>query len=441
MDTKTIVIKIGTSSLIKEKTIEIRDGDVNDGNGCQTSTSTTQTNLNLKQIAAVVETCCHLRSAGHKVVLVTSGSVGVGRHCLNIAPKSISLSERQALAAIGQVHLMSQYETFFSAMKSRCAQVLLTYETFRWREQFTNAENTFRNLFALGVIPIVNENDTVATQEIRSENDTMSAMVASLVGADFLFLLTDVKGLYTANPNTDPNAKLISYVEDFHDLDSLLNIEVSPAVEAGLGWGTGGMSVKINAACLAASLGIQTTIMSAENVERMTEFVSNSVSFSSQLPEALGTTFARVRDPPSRRKRWIRGLRCAGSIELDDGAVQALKKRQNIYAVGISNIVGNFPRMAAVKLTCQQGIELGRGLTKYASDDLRMMKGKQSSEIEDLKIGSSGIVIFRKNLAVDFPRDSFEKADSRPERDEKTAHLGDDDDGVEDTNFATYFED
>lgn len=383
MDSKTIVIKIGTSSLINELPDET-------------------TKLNLIAISSVVETCSKLMNLGHNVILVSSGAVGCGRHVMKKKDAPKTLANRQALAAIGQVHLMSKYENLFAALGGFCAQVLITYDTFRLREHYVNAENTIRELFKAGAIPIVNENDTVATPAIRSENDTMAAMVASMINADYLFLLTDVEGLYTSNPKADPSAKLINVIQNdvaFEQIASKLDLN------GGSAWGSGGMSVKINAASLASSIGIQTTVLARKQIDYIFEIIKNP---NDTHDFKTGTTFLAHKSPPNKRKRWIKGLRCCGTITVDSGAALALRKKHDIHAVGIKSVSGSFPRMAAVKVVDEHGADVATALVNYASEDIDTIKGLKLPEIEKCAFDFDGPVLYRKNIVVNNDVDSEE---------------------------------
>lgn len=348
-----------------------------------------------------------MKSLGHNVILVSSGAVGCGRHVLRIKDPPKTLEKRQALAAIGQVHLMSKYELMFAALSCNCAQVLITYDTFRNREHFVNAGNTIKELFKLNVIPVVNENDTVATQELRSENDTMSAMVASMVSADYLFLLTDVEGLFTSNPKLDPNAKLVKVIDSPKTLEVLLE---SLELKGGSTWGSGGMSVKINAASLASSLGIQTTILSAKKIDLIKTFI-NSTKTELIEPET-GTTFLKNENPPSKRKAWIKGLRCVGSIILDSGASKAALKGHDIHAVGIIKVERMFPAMSVIKI-CSENEEIGIGICNYSTIDINSIIGLRSKAIENSQVVFKGPVVFRKNLVISVDKSNLEEKDEK----------------------------
>lgn len=236
--------------------------------------------------------------------------------------------------------------------------MLLTFDSFNSKTQFLNSSNTFRELFRMGVIPIINENDTVATQEMQSDNDTLASLVASMVGADMLFLLTDVDGLYTSNPQKDPSAKLIRKVDDISQLDKLCK-----TTDGKSSWGTGGMSSKISAARLATSTGVDTIVMNALKVGDVVDYVT-AVANNENGAKSLvcGTVFSKARAPPKKHKRWIRGLRCRGSVVIDKGASNAVRKRYSLFAVGIIAVEGAFDFMDAVRVLDENRAELGKRL-------------------------------------------------------------------------------
>lgn len=239
-----VVIKVGTSSLLR--------GGVGG-------------HLNLTNFAALAETSAILQSLGMRVVVVTSGAVGVGCQVLH-KKKASDLAGKQALAAVGMVRLMRMYDDFFQSVGQTCAQVLISLDNIMDRQQYCNAQSTFKALLAQDIIPIVNENDTVAVQHTKfGDNDTLSAHVAALVDADYLFLLTDVDGIYTANPHTNPDAERIEVVENIEDL----NVCTAESGESGLG--TGGMATKLSAARLAAASGCNTIVMHTSSMPEMPE--------------------------------------------------------------------------------------------------------------------------------------------------------------------------
>jgi len=251
---KRVVVKVGTSSL------------VSDERGA----------LKLSSISRVCEAITDLRANGCEVVFVTSGAVGAGCQKAGVDRKDVTnLSQKQALAAIGQGALLRQYDDMFTELGCPVAQVLLTLDNLASKSQYANALSTFDELFSMGVIPIVNENDTVAIEELRfGDNDTLSAQVAVMIGADWLFLLTDVDALYTANPNKDPNAKRLEVVEDISTLSSIVETD-----GCGSDFGTGGMATKLTAARLASGAGCTTVICSSKKPENIQDVIDGDRNF------------------------------------------------------------------------------------------------------------------------------------------------------------------
>lgn len=346
-ETSTVVIKVGTSSLINEEL----------------------GSLNLGALGQLCELVARLRRAKHRVVLVSSGAVGVGCQRLGLAKKPTDLTVKQALAAVGQPHLMRYYDDFFAALGQRCAQVLLTLDNMANRAQYLNARNTFNELFKLDVVPIVNENDTVALQELRfGDNDTLSAQVANLIAADYLFLLTDVDALYTANPKTDPDAKAIRIVENLEDLD----VDTSTS---GTQWGTGGMFTKLTAARIASAAGCTTCVCSSADimvVERVLDGANEGTLF---LPQVDGL---------GKRNRWI--LFAGGSskssiVVKEDAARMMYSRRASLYAACILEVRGaNFPANEVVKVVDEYDVEVARCVVNYSSDELKKLAGKRTRE-------------------------------------------------------------
>ncbi len=380
-----VVVKIGTSSIIH---------NVKDGAGG------VATQLALVHLASTVSVLCELRRHGHDVVLVSSGAVGSGCHRCNLKERPSEIVTRQALASIGQVHLMGKYETLFSSMGSICAQVLLTYENFVDRVQFLNAKNTFDELFKLGAVPIVNENDTVGIQELKADNDKLAGMVSNMIGADLVFLMTDVNGVYTANPRQDPSARRIEFVTDFDALRK--QCKLGDGKDSN--WGTGGMAAKISAAALATSLGVRTVIMNADDVAMIPAYVrdeQDEMASGKIVRERfrLGTTFERSKDPPRERKRWIRSLHRRGSVTVDAGAARAVLQHKTLFVVGITAVTGEFNTYEAVAVLDPRGLEIAYGLSSFSSADLRKVKGMNSDMIFELT-GQSAAAIERENLDV-----------------------------------------
>ena len=366
---QTLVVKIGTSSLTNSQTGQ----------------------LALSTIAALVETLTHLRSSGYGVVLVTSGAVGIGCARLGLKERPRTIALKQAVAAVGQGRLMRVYDDFFSILQQPIAQVLLTRTTFRERTSYVNAYNTFQELLKLGVIPVVNENDTVAVDELKfGDNDTLSALVASLIEADWLFLLTDVDRLYSADPRQVPDAEPITLVNRMEQLEEL---QVKTG-DRGSQWGTGGMVTKISAARIATTSGIRTVITEGRSPTNILKILQG---------EPLGTQFEPQPRTGNARKRWIaHGLIPAGKLYLDQGAIAAIRQSgKSLLAAGITNIDGEFNASDAVQLCDTTGREVARGLVNYSSLELRQIQGRQSDEIAKI-LGYIGAetVVHRDNLVL-----------------------------------------
>ena len=364
---QTIVIKIGTSSL---------------------TLATGQ--IAIATIASLVETVCHLRSQGHRIVLVSSGAVGVGCSRLNLSERPRKMALKQAVAAVGQGRLMRIYDDMFNNLQQAIAQILLTRRELVERNTYVNASNTFRELLDLGVVPIVNENDTIAVDELKfGDNDTLSALVASLVRADWLFLLTDVDRMYSADPKTVPDARPIKLVSS-QEFDRL-QID---AGSSGSQWGTGGMATKLAAARIATSTGVRTVITQGKQPQNIIKILAG---------EDLGTQFEAQPQTDNARKRWITyGLVPAGTLYLDAGAVKAVtQKGKSLLPAGITAVEGDFSTSDAVKICDRQGNELGRGLVNYNSSEIEQIKGRHSTEIAKLLgYDSADTVVHRDNLVI-----------------------------------------
>ena len=330
-----VVVNVGTSSLLKPE------------DGC----------LHLSQLCSLCETVSDLHRAGHAVVLVSSGAVGAGMVKMGIkpGPTKPTLARKQALAAIGQPHLMRYYEDVFGSLGVKCAQVLLTLDNLSNRTQYGKAKRTLEQLFELGVVPVVNDNDTVAVEELRfGDNDTLSAQVAALVDAQYLFLLTDVDGLYTANPSTNPEAKKIPIVEDIN----ALQVDVDSG--AGSNVGTGGMVTKLTAARIASAAGCQTIICLASTI---VEVLKGSAG--------VGTKFLAAKKSARGKKRWILTVPIKGEVKVDDEGAKAVL---NGMALAVSKCVavdGTFGVQEAVRIVDENGLELARGLSNYTVTAMR----------------------------------------------------------------------
>ncbi|MBV6626779.1 MAG: glutamate 5-kinase [Rivularia sp. (in: Bacteria)] len=364
-----IVVKIGTSSLTRPETGQ----------------------LALSTIASLAETLCNLRRNNYKVILVSSGAVGVGCARLRLSERPKAISVKQAVAAVGQGRLMRVYDDLFTSLQQPIAQVLLTRTDLVQRSRYLNVYNTFQELLKLDVIPVVNENDTVAVEELKfGDNDTLSALVASLVHADWLFLLTDVDRLYSADPRSVPDAKPISLVSSIEELTKL-QVETG---SSGSQWGTGGMATKISAARIATAAGVRTVITEGKQPDNIQKIIQG---------EAIGTQFEPQPEPTSARKRWIAyGLVPEGKLYLDAGAVVAISVGgKSLLPAGITSIEGQFQQDEAVQLCDRDGKEIARGLVNYSSSELEKIRGRRSSQIQEV-LGYQGVetVVHRDNLVL-----------------------------------------
>ena len=323
--------------------------------------------LHLSQICSLCETVSRLRSHGIRVVLVSSGAVGAGMFRLGISEKPKEVAKKQALAAVGQVHLMRYYEDIFNTIGIKCAQVLLTLENLSNRKQYVRARNTFAALFDMGVVPIVNENDTVAVEELRfGDNDTLSAQVAALVEAQWLFLLTDVDGLYTANPATDP-ARRIETVENINDLD----VDVGGA---GTSVGTGGMVTKLTAARIACAAGCKTIVCLSANLERDIEkAVVEGAS--------VGTAFLPAKEGARGKKKWLLAVPVRGRVVVGVRGAKAVLRGAPLLLIHVVDVAeGEFRVQECVAIEDEDGNELARGLCNYASADVAREKRRENGE-------------------------------------------------------------
>jgi glutamate 5-kinase len=309
---------------------------------------------------------------GNELVLVSSGAVAEGMCRIGMAQRPTALHELQAVAAIGQMGLVKTWETCFAKRDMHTAQVLLTHDDLTNRSRYLNARSTLRTLLDMKVIPVVNENDTVANDEIRfGDNDTLAALVANLVQADLLVLLTDQGGLYTADPRADANAELIEMAEA---LDSSLDGMAGEAVGT---LGRGGMQTKVRAARLAARSGAATVIASGAEQNGLSRIAAG---------ENVGTLLVPNQSPDASRKQWLAShLQVKGHFVLDDGAVKVLKNSgKSLLPVGVISVTGNFNRGEMVSCVDFNGYEVARGLANYGSIDAAKIAGKPSDQIESI---------------------------------------------------------
>lgn len=359
------VIKIG-SSLI-----------TNDGQG-----------LNHQAIQSWAEQIAGLRVAGKEVLLVSSGAVAEGMARIGWKRRPHALHELQAAAALGQMGLIQNFESCFKQHGIHTAQVLLTHEDLGNRQRYLNARSTLKTLLDLGAIPIINENDTVATDEIRfGDNDTLGALVCNLVEADTLVLLTDQQGLFDKDPRYNEDAKLIS--ESIASNDELLAM----AGESGA-LGQGGMRTKITAAQRAARSGANTIIASGAE-ENILQKIAQG--------ETVGTLLATDNEPMSARKQWLANqLKISGKLFIDAGASQAIQQSGvSLLAVGVSSVSGNFQRGEVVSIINDNGTEIARGLVNYDSKESRQLMGETSEKFESiLGYVDEAELIHRDNLVL-----------------------------------------
>jgi glutamate 5-kinase len=361
---KRIVVKLGTNILLK-------DGK----------------NINFTFLHNFTKECALLHSQRKELVIVSSGAIYLGSEKLGFAVKTIQ--QKQAAASIGQVILMQMYSKYFSSYGKTIAQILLTREDFSERKKFLNIRNTFNSLFKSGAIPIVNENDSVAVEEIQEmsfgDNDTLSALVASLINADLLIILSDVEGFYTKDPKKDKNARLIKVVEK-------LNSEFKKyAGGKGFSYTKGGMKAKIKAAKISSFSGIPLILAKGEkNV------------FKKIFEENTGTLFLPRKKTVSSRKCWI-GF-CAnikGKIYINEGAKEAIvSKNKSLLAPGITSLDGKIVKGDAVDVFFENK-KIATGLTNYSSKEILRIKGKKTSEIKNILGENKQVeIIHRDNLII-----------------------------------------
>ena len=345
--------------------------------------------LNKPAISEWVKQMAALRQAGVDILLVSSGSVAEGLVRLGLKERPKLLHELQAAASVGQMGLVQIYENEFHRHQLLTAQVLLTHDDLSDRQRYLNARSTLLTLLQFGVVPVINENDAVATDEIRfGDNDTLAALVANLVEADALLILTDQQGLFDSDPGLDASAQLINEISVN---DPMLD-QVAGGSRSGLG--RGGMFTKVKAARLAARSGAATVIASGQVSEVIAKVLSGA-----DIGTYLHPDIARL----DARKQWLAGqLQVKGVLKLDEGAVLALRQEgKSLLAVGVRTVSGRFDRGELVSCVDASGIEIARGLVNYNVDDAQLIAGKSSHEFEQL-LGYSGEseLIHRDNLVL-----------------------------------------
>ena len=345
--------------------------------------------LNLNYIERIVRELADLKNQGKEVVLVSSGAIGAGLGKLGFKKKPKTTPEKQAIAAVGQGMLIQVYEKVFSEYGHTVAQLLLTRDDLVNRQRYVNARNTLTTLLKFGVIPIINENDTVSVDEIEfGDNDNLSALVASLIDVDLLINLSDIDGLYTANPHKDSDAELITFVPDI--TGEIENLATSTCGTLG----TGGMRAKLQAAKISVCSGVPMVIANGQKPGVIHDIING---------KKVGTLFLPKEKPMHSRKRWIAfGLTVQGTLCVDSGAKKAVvRDGKSLLPSGVLEVEGSFERGETVCIADEDGIVFARGLVNYPSRDLIKIKGLRSSNILEV-LGEKGEseVVHRDNLVI-----------------------------------------
>lgn len=343
-------------------------------------------------MAVIGRICCDialLRQQGTQVVVVSSGAIAAGRSELGLTEKPRTIPQKQAAAAIGQTRLMRAYEESLAPHGLKAAQVLLTSEDLNSRQRFLNARATIDTLLGFGIIPIINENDTVVVDEIKfGDNDNLSALVTNVAESDLLLILTDVEGLYSADPNSHPEAQLIALVHGVtRDVERV-------AGGSGSSLGTGGMATKVAAAKKAGKNGVATILIAGKRA---------GIIADAMCGKEVGTLFLPSGEGLNRRKHWIAyTLKPVGRITVDDGARNVLQKNgKSLLPSGVAGVEGRFERGACVRVCSPDGKEFARGLSDYSSAEITRLAGHNSSEIEQiLGYRYADVIIHRDNLVV-----------------------------------------
>ena len=346
-NSKTVVIKIGSSLLINDDKI-----------------------VRTKWLEEFSKDIKELKSENKNVIIVSSGAIALGCKKLNLNKKNIKLDKSQAVASIGQIELMNLFKKTFRKSKVNLSQILLTLEDTEIRARAINAKRTFENLFSLNYVPVVNENDTIATSEIKyGDNDRLASRVAQISGADCLVLLSDVNGLYTKNPKIFKDAKLINEIKD-------INLEIEKMSTRSISaHGTGGMKTKIEAAKICQNSGCTMAIANGLKLRPI-----NSINKFNNC-----TWFIPKVSKLHARKKWIvSSISPKGDLIIDDGAVSALKKGKSLLAAGIKKVNGNFNKGDHIKILDNKKKEFARGLSSFSSKEINLIMGRHSNEIQKI---------------------------------------------------------
>ena len=365
-EAKRIVVKVGTSTLVR-----------------------TSGKPDFRRMDRLVREIADLKNAGREMVLVSSGAIAIGMDSIGLQKKPAEIPARQALAAIGQSSLMTLYKKFFADYGQTAAQVLLTKENAARHHQYANSRNALLELLAMGAVPVINENDVVAVDEIKiGDNDTLSATVATLIDADALLILSDIDGLYTANPQEDKTARLIPEVA-----------EITPEIErmaggAGSSFGTGGMATKIEAAKIAVNAGATFVIAPSARDDVISAVLAG---------EPVGTVFSAKEAHLRQRKSWLAfGKRIAGDVVVDEGCETAMRAHgSSLLAAGIVAVEGDFAAGTTVRVLSARQQEIARGIVNYSAAQIAKIAGRQSRDFASLIEGEiRDEVIHRDNMVL-----------------------------------------
>jgi glutamate 5-kinase len=345
---KRIVVKLGTTTL-----------------------TASSKRISRRRMLEIARQIVQVRDDGHQVAVVSSGAMQAGRERLGIESGTrADLPVKQMLAAVGQTHLMLAWEQVFGMFDVQVGQILLTRADLSDRRRYLNARDAIEAVLERGIVPVINENDAVATEEIRvGDNDNLSALVANLLDADLLLILSDIDGLFTADPRRDPAARLIGEVP-------VINDDIRErAAGSKSGMGIGGMSTKIQAAELATRSGVSVVIAHGGRANVVTDAAAD---------QPVGTRFAAQVSRVESRKRWILSERVSGAVVADDGAVRALRQGKSLLPVGVRDVVNTFDRGEIIAVRDSAGREVARGIARYSAADAAKIAGKQSDQIESL---------------------------------------------------------
>ena len=364
-EAKRVVVKVGTSTLVR-----------------------TSGKPDFRRMDRLVREIADLKNAGREMVIVSSGAIAIGMDSIGLQKKPAEIPARQALAAIGQSSLMTLYKKFFADYGQTAAQVLLTKENAARHHQYANSRNALLELLAMGAVPVINENDVVAVDEIKiGDNDNLSAVVAALVDADALIILSDIDGVYTANPRTAVSARLISEIP-----------EITPEIEriadgAGSAQGTGGMQTKIEAAKIAQNAGVTMVIARGDE---------DGIIRSILHGEEIGTLFPAREAHLKTRTSWLAfGKRLTGEILVDDGCIAAMRRGASLLAVGVAAVYGDFSAGETVRVLSPAGQEIARGIAAYDAADVMRLMGHRTTDFHELVAdGAHEEIIHRDNMVL-----------------------------------------